>query len=283
MRRLVISIVVGLALVSGATVAAAAPEYSWKGTVKTTYIKAGGEKKFGKATSSQKKIVVSKRNTYHQHAQKGDAYSTIFWSKHLGGKTWTTPKIPNLNGVNNERNALSRYGFEPVLYRSAKLCGATRGARQLMSTMLHGGMIIDLRGSGPAKKCPDPNLPGVKEVRISISHHADYPRYVTGKTEKAQFAKAITAFANEPDPVLVHCTMGQDRTGWFVAMVMFAGGATEAEVFEEFNRTPNPPTQKLTAGLAKIKSEYGSVENYLRTGLGLTDATLQKINAKKID
>ena len=283
MRRILISIVVGVALVSGATVAAAAPEYQWKGAIKSTYIKAGGETKFGRATSSEKKIVVSKRNTYHQHAQKGNDYSTVFWSRYLGSKTWTTPKIPNLNGVNNERNALSRYGFEPVLYRSANLCKSTRGARQLMTTMLHGGKIIDLRGANAARGCPDPNLPGVTEIRIPIAHHADYPRYVTGETEKAQFGKAITAFANEPDPVLVHCTMGQDRTGWFVAMVMFAGGATEAEVYEEFNRTPNPPTQKLTAGLAKIEAEYGSVDNYLRTGLGLTEETLQKINAKKIN
>lgn len=283
MRKILISVLLGAVLVTGASTAVAAPEYYWKGAVKSTYLKAGGETKFGKATSSEKKIQVAGRNTYHQHAQKGDVQSIIFWSTYLGGKTWSTPKIPNLNGVNNERNALSRYGFEPVLYRSAKLCGATRGARQLLSTMLHGGMIIDLRGPTPAKGCPDPDLPGVKEIRISISHHADYPRYVTGKTERTQFGKAITAFANEPDPVLVHCTMGQDRTGWFVAMVMFAGGATEAEVFEEFNRTPNPPTQKLTAGLAKIKSEYGTVDNYLRTGLGLSDATLQKINAKKID
>ena len=122
----------------------------------------------------------------------------------------------------------------------------------------------------------------MKRVRIHVPHYAKYNLYVTDSYHRQQFGKAITAFANEPDPVWVHCTMGQDRTGWFVAMVMFAGGATEKQVYEEFNRTPNPPTWKLTLGLKTIKQKYGTVDNYLRTGLGLSQTTLNKINAKKV-
>lgn len=280
MKRFLISLLASLMLLAGATPAPAV-DYTWGGAVGRTYLRAGGEAVLGVAVSAEIKLVVNSRNTYHQHTRKGDAFGTVFWSRYLGGRTWLSPKIPNIRGVENERDALSRYGFAPVLYRSAKLCNVTTGGRQLMTTLLHNGLIIDLRSSGPATSCRDPYLPTVRRVRYSVPAHADYPRYVTGEAERLSFKRAINAFANEPGPVWIHCTAGKDRTGWAVAMIMYAAGATDAEVLEEYKRTANAPVYKLNAGLAKIKSVYGDVDTYLREGLGLTQETLDLIQAKK--
>lgn len=269
---------------SAATVAASesSPQYQLSGALLRAFNKAGGEQVMGPVITNRATIVVNRESTYHQHTAKGTRYGTLISSTRLGGRSWLSPAIPTTTSINNERDALSRYGFKPVLYRSARLTNASQGYKQIMATMLQDGLIIDLRDENAARKYPDPSLPGVKRVRIHVPHYAKYNLYVTDSYHRQQFGKAITAFANEPDPVWVHCTMGQDRTGWFVAMVMFAGGATEKQVYEEFNRTPDPPTWKLTLGLKTIKQKYGTVDNYLRTGLGLSQTTLDKINAKKV-
>jgi hypothetical protein len=43
--------------------------------------------------------------------------------------------------------------------------------------------------------------------------------------------------AERPDPVLVHCTAGKDRTGVLVALVLSAAGVEREAVVEDYART----------------------------------------------
>ncbi len=90
-------------------------------------------------------------------------------------------------------------------------------------------------------------------------------------------------------PTLIHCTAGKDRTGFASAMVLLALGVSRETVLEDYmltNRYVAEPDggnaeffralwgvrrEYLQAALDTIDQNYGSVEVYLRDGLGITD------------
>lgn len=112
-------------------------------------------------------------------------------------------------------------------------------------------------------------------------------------------------------PALVHCTGGKDRAGLASALLLLALGVAEDTVFEDFLLT-NVYTQRkidrtlqiirvaslfrtdpeavrpllevrreyLESALAAIDESYGSVDVYLRDGLGLTDAERTSLQAR---
>lgn len=106
---------------------------------------------------------------------------------------------------------------------------------------------------------------------------------------------------------LFHCTTGKDRTGWAAASLLLLLGASEDDVradYLESNTALAPALQPmldaleakgvdtdllqpilgvrdsyLDAALDELRSRYGTIENYARTGLGLTP---QQIDALRI-
>ncbi len=104
-------------------------------------------------------------------------------------------------------------------------------------------------------------------------------------------------------PTVIHCTAGKDRTGFASALVLRALGVSEATVFEDYLLTNlyrarhtriisrlipiyslwrtkpldllpllEARPEYLRASFDVIEQEWGSVENYLRKGLGVTPA-----------
>ena len=281
---LVAALIVGAALPAGATTG------TMIGKIQSTYLAAGGASVLGDPIGVEVKISAYGRNTYHQHTTKG----TVYWDGSQGGKTWLHGQVPALSGVESERDALGRYGYTPgMLWRSAKLCDATTAAKRLITAMLHdvdgnNGLILDLRTSGT---CSEPSFPAtVAKVRVSVPSHADYSRYVTGSTERLAFGRALTEIANAPGSVLVHCTKGKDRTGWTVALVMYALGSETGDVLEEFLRTNDADEADLVEALDTVAERYGvdgntGIDEYLRAILneadpGSADRILEKLRAK---
>lgn len=255
------------------------------GRVESTWLAAGGSEILGDPIGTETKLVVSARNTYHQHTTYG---ATVYWDGSQGGKVWVASKVPSLSGVSAERDALGRYGFKSgALFRSAKLCNATTANKRLMVAMLHGGLILDLRTSGT---CTEPNLPYVTETRVSVPSHADYARYINA-TERAAFGKALRTIAAEDGPVWVHCTAGKDRTGWTVALIMSILGADQGDILAEYLRTSGADEADLFEGLDAVAAKYGDggtedgmtwtgMGGYVRQDLGLDQATIDKLRAK---
>ena len=273
LRRILIAL---LSVMLVTTVAAPAnAAYEVKGKILATYVAKGGEAVYGQAQSAETKIIAYSRNTYHEHFTKG----VVYWDGSQGGKAWLNGSVPSLSYVKAERDALGRYGYKAgALFRSAKLCNATTNNKRLITALVHGGAILDLR---TGSVCSEPSFPSVvAKKRISIPAHADYSRYVTGKTERTQFGLALTYIANTPGPIWVHCTEGKDRTGWAIAMAMYAIGADTPTVREEFLRTDKASLADFNEGLEAIFDNYDGVEGYLTDGLGLSATTLDKLQYK---
>jgi len=111
-------------------------------------------------------------------------------------------------------------------------------------------------------------------------------------------------------PALIHCTYGKDRTGVAVAIVLRAIGVPREKVMEDYllsNKFWESKTEQysclancsscfrtrrsevealmevrpeyLQASFAAIDEHYGSFDNYLYRGLGIDEATLQRLRS----
>lgn len=121
--------------------------------------------------------------------------------------------------------------------------------------------------------------------------------------------------------VLFHCSAGKDRTGFCAAVVLGLVGVAEATIVEEYAYTdkavdlldfaarhraarlgltasrsngdgPGPEVLKvltradpdyLRAGLAALKARYGSVEDYVRQAIGLSDAQIAMVRYQLLE
>ena len=108
-----------------------------------------------------------------------------------------------------------------------------------------------------------------------------------------------------PDPLLFHCTAGKDRTGLAAALVLFALGVSETDIWQDYLLTNqlykrnstgaialSPDVLKivwqvqesfLQASLEEIKSQYGDVQHYLSDQLGLTPAAKLRLQSLYLD
>ena len=254
---------------------------------------AGGQRMLGVPDGTRTLVAIpgSRRVGQHQHFWTDEGWPAwVIWT-YRTGQAGIAPKIPRLAEVRNERDALFRSGFRfGVVYRSGKLCDATVSDRLIMAGLLQdpadhtipstGGLIIDFRSRGKARECPDPRLSQVGRLHLPIPGDAIYTRYVTSASRRAAFGAALSAVVAEPGPVWVHCTAGKDRTGWFVAMLLYALGASDETVLLEFRRTRGAPVGEFQAALGLARSIYGSIDAYLETGLGVTPELRVQLLAK---
>ncbi|GAA3132811.1 tyrosine-protein phosphatase [Streptomyces rectiviolaceus] len=141
-----------------------------------------------------------------------------------------------------------------------------------------------------------------------------YRTFVTDSSNRAQFAATLRDIAHggKASPLLYHCTAGKDRTGWTSYLLLRAVGVPEATVVRDFLASntyraaydakvreglkqsglmQNPdlliPLQEvrtgyLEAALAEVKGKYGSLNGYLREGLGLDTRTILALRERMV-
>lgn len=135
-------------------------------------------------------------------------------------------------------------------------------------------------------------------------------------TDFADLYAATLEDASDPDqlPLLFHCTAGKDRAGYGAALLLLALGVPRETVMADYlltNRYSAGHTERtlriirwaslfrtdpeavrplfearaeyLDAALDTIDREYGDVDTYLRTGLGLDDATLARLRTNLLE
>ncbi|MEV8019467.1 tyrosine-protein phosphatase [Streptomyces sp. NPDC086554] len=142
-----------------------------------------------------------------------------------------------------------------------------------------------------------------------------YRTFVSDGTNRAQFAATLRDIARGGDasPLLYHCTSGKDRTGWTSYLLLRAIGVPERTVVSDYlasntyraaydakvreslkqsGMMQNPdlliPLQEvrtgyLEAALDQVKKEYGSLDGYLRKGLGLDAPTILALRERMVD
>jgi protein-tyrosine phosphatase len=209
--------------------------------------------------------------------------------------TTTTTTTPTLTGVTNFRDASSsstKLMKSGVLYRSAKLQNATKKDTAALASLLKNGAIIDLRTTKVRKGAPDASVSGITNLSYPIDAASSASTYVSifvnNATDRKKFGDVITKIANTKGSVLIHCTAGKDRTGWTVAMVMYAVGANDKQVMTEYLKSKEYGAKVDSAWLkaalsAAKKKNKGSIITYIKSksaGLGVSDSTITKLKAK---
>ncbi|WP_244431658.1 tyrosine-protein phosphatase [Segniliparus rugosus] len=168
---------------------------------------------------------------------------------------------------------------------------------------------ISVLGAGTqAEQAVYGHIPDPDEARESLRRLNR--GFVTEAEQRDQFRAVFHAFAEAEGPVVFHCSYGKDRSGWTAAMLLSIAGVPESGIFADYllsneflaevNRVrleqahaqdgPEAANARapifevhpdyLRTGLAQVERDYGTVDEYLRRGLGLDEQVLGRLRAK---
>jgi protein-tyrosine phosphatase len=139
-----------------------------------------------------------------------------------------------------------------------------------------------------------------------------YRRFVSSETIRGTFAQALRLVATAENlPLLFHCTVGKDRTGWLAAVVLAALDVPRDVIMADYVRTNEysrefvsvvvslldgrvsdpqvvvPMLQArpayLEAAFAEADRLFGGMAGYLREGLGADDALLESLRVNLLE
>ncbi|PWU26975.1 autotransporter outer membrane beta-barrel domain-containing protein [Pseudomonas sp. RW407] len=132
--------------------------------------------------------------------------------------------------------------------------------------------------------------------------------FVSDAGMRSQFATLFNELAAADGAALFHCTAGKDRTGWTAAVLLSIAGVDSATIMQNYLATNDytaarvsatlaalPPSMAaiyapllgvqasyLQAGLDEVVAQYGSMDNYLKEGLGLSQETIYVLRGKMV-
>ncbi|GAA4669255.1 tyrosine-protein phosphatase [Nocardioides nanhaiensis] len=142
--------------------------------------------------------------------------------------------------------------------------------------------------------------------------HRVYRGFVEHPGGRAAFAALLGRLADGTEPQLFHCTAGKDRTGWAAALVLHVAGVAWAEIERDYLRTNDRSagTRRKYLGMVRehlgeelvevyervmvadaaylatahdaALAAHGSLEGYLREGLGLSTTELDRLRARLV-
>lgn len=250
--------------------------------------------------------------------------------------------IPNLHDV-----AAVPGGTVPlrsgVLFRSADLAG-TNGSSATVSD-LGVRTVVDLRTEPERRARPDVVPDSVRTVIADVladhrsappaaarttfddpvaaarrvraddveRHMLDtYESFVTMPSARQAYATLFRQVAAaDGTPLLFHCAVGKDRTGWATAVLHQLAGLDHEQVLaaylsvrepvftllkpliERFEHAGGRPDDihpmidarraYLDTAIASMTAHYGDVHGYLSRGLGLDDATIDAVRAVMVE
>ncbi|MFE3292479.1 tyrosine-protein phosphatase [Rhodococcus sp. NPDC059234] len=124
-----------------------------------------------------------------------------------------------------------------------------------------------------------------------------YVAFIEAPGANEAFASVLRDIRDTDGTVLYHCSAGKDRTGWTTAVLLTILGVDRATVNADYMLTNQYATDSgssssssLTGGgvkqewldsaFATADKHYGSFDNYVHQGLGLTDNDIAALKAK---
>jgi protein-tyrosine phosphatase len=220
----------------------------------------------------------------------------------------------NLQGVQNARDAGGyrtvdgRWVRTGLVYRTGQLDNATpadlaeltqRDVRYVddLRTVYERAIGPDRVPQGATSHIDDVIGQAPPEVLLSTLTGGDalYRAFITTPSASQAFASVLRDIIDSEDgAVLFHCTAGKDRTGWTSAVLLTILGVDRDTVTQDYllsngyrNAAPgdslNGVQQSwLDAAFAEADHTYGSFDNYVRDGLGLTAADIAALEAKML-
>ncbi|MDL9936336.1 tyrosine-protein phosphatase [Gordonia sp. ABSL1-1] len=162
--------------------------------------------------------------------------------------------------------------------------------------------VIDLRTALERTIQPNRAVPGAQLVNADIlgglpptalvDMPGTYRAFVTDPQARRGFRTALLDIKSTTaagHTALFHCTAGKDRTGWTAAVLLTVLGVDRVSVERDYlasnafrHTTANDPLNGvniawLRASFATADKVYGSFDNYVRAGLGLTAADVASL------
>ena len=144
--------------------------------------------------------------------------------------------------------------------------------------------------------------------KIREHYLGTYKNLITSEAACTAYREMFLQIANLDGPALFHCTAGKDRTGWAAASLLSLLGVAEQVVLEDYllSSEPvlasfqpyldqfaaaggNPELLKpafdvepdyLATSLSEVLLQFGSIDGYFRTGLGLSDEVTDQIRQR---
>ncbi len=134
-----------------------------------------------------------------------------------------------------------------------------------------------------------------------VVHHMEdtYRGFVRDNTPR--FAEFFQQLLASTEPTVFHCTAGKDRTGFAAALILHAVGVSEQEILTDYLLTNDrlilPEMSKyhlprevlqvlwrvqpefLQAAFDEVQGQFGSLDGYLREGLGLGEPEREQLRA----
>lgn len=163
------------------------------------------------------------------------------------------------------------------------------------------------------KGIPLSRIDDVNDVASAVKVMSDvYRGFVDVPGARAAYAELFRAIADSEAGILFHCAAGKDRTGWAAAMLLHLAGVDDQTILEDYlltNTVAAGSREKfigliadrhgdekaevyryvmladqtyLHAGYDAVEAAYGDRVSYLRNGLGLDDATLERLRERLV-
>lgn len=208
----------------------------------------------------------------------------LFRSDHLGGLDAQQAQRIQALGI---RRVLDFRGEHERRSAACMVPGVSVHSLAIEPTIVQ--VLTDLRAAGHRLTVAD-----------VVAHMQDtYRGFVRQHTPR--FAEFFGHLLASDEPTVFHCTAGKDRTGFAAALVLHALGASHEEVMRDYlltNQRLKPPATAwrelppevaavlwgvqpafLEAAYEAVEREHGSMEAYLRDGLGLREAEQAQLRA----
>jgi protein-tyrosine phosphatase len=139
-----------------------------------------------------------------------------------------------------------------------------------------------------------------------------YRQFAEAARARAAFGALLTRIAETDGPQLFHCTAGKDRTGWASVLLLHLAGVADEAIREDYllTNTFSSGTREKYLGLVRehlgadkvdvydsvmvadedylqtaydaVTTMFGDLDDYLRDGLGVSPATLERLRARLV-
>jgi protein-tyrosine phosphatase len=209
----------------------------------------------------------------------------IFRSNHLAHLTDDDAAVLRSLGIK------SAFDFRGSAERPEALCGMSDIA--VHSLPVEPTVVAALRAIAAG------GTPLSAEHAVEVMRDS-YRSYVQQNTPR--FRALFAHLLEDRAPLVIHCTAGKDRTGFACALILHTLGVPDEVISEDYlltnqfyRRDPNSATDLpdhvkqvlgsvqpafLSAAFEAIDADYGSLETYLKDGIGLGAAERTALAAR---
>ncbi len=143
----------------------------------------------------------------------------------------------------------------------------------------------------------------------------DHRRFITNPSHRETWGEWLASLTEEENtPHLFHCTSGKDRTGYGAAIILLTLGVDKQTVMEDFlfsnqvlqsyndatiasiekrigkreslktiRKIMGVSQETMEATFSQMETDYGSIDNFIKDGLGIDDVTRQKLKDKFLE